>query len=263
MRQLLHYLYNCNKKKIWVLYTGFITVSLILFFYMTGSSKRTLLDKQETTLILFTLLIAITTFSLFLLTMSSFRKITVNSIIRYTAISAKRYLYANVIFFILMFSLIFVTSIIFLYFFSFYISEVQKVGLIQQLIKNLYSYGMIHHFFSMFLWLVDLVNLLVMLIFISVIIKAFRVKPGIGKILFVFAFLVSAGIYGFSLDIVEKMGNSIIFIKYAGVTNERGYFDTSFYPYDGLNVFSLCYECLLTFVLVSITSYIIDKKLEV
>ncbi|KEK23626.1 hypothetical protein [Bacillus gaemokensis] len=263
MNQLLHYLYNCNKKKVWILYLGFITVSFILFSYMVGSSKRILPVKQETTLILFTVLIVMAVFSIFLLTISSFKKMINNSMIRYTAIPAKKYLYANIVFCTLMLILLAVISLIFLELFSWYLSEFLKVEDIEKPIGNLHSYGLAHHFFSIFLWIVELTSLLTSIIFISVIIKIFNVKHGMRKILFLVFFVIFAVIYGMLMDFVAKIGSSILSIKYVGLMNKEGYFDTSFYPGDGLNIFSLCFEGLLIFLLVSMTAYIIDKKLEV
>ncbi|WP_459500971.1 ABC transporter permease [Bacillus sp. C1] len=263
MNQLLGYVYKCNKKKLCVLYVSFITVSLTLFFYMSGSAKRTFSMKQETTLILFTILIIMAIFSIFLLTISSFKKIINNSMIRYTAISAKKYLYANIIFFLLMLVVLAIMSLVFLELFSSYISEVLKAGDIEGPIKNLHSYGLAHYFFSIFLWAVDLTCLLTLVLLINVIIKWFNVKPGIGKILFFVFFVVFAMIYGELIDLVGKIGSSILSIRYVELMNSEGYFETSFYPGDGLNIFSLCFEGLLTFVLILLIAYIIDKKLEI
>ncbi len=56
MSSLLRYLYNCNKKKIWIIYFGFITISLILLFNMKGSSGIRGSNRQDITLIIFILL---------------------------------------------------------------------------------------------------------------------------------------------------------------------------------------------------------------
>ena len=74
MSQLLHYLYNCNKKKIWIIYVGFITISLILLFNFMGSAKRMTPMKQNVILVLFIILFTVTVFSIGLIAVSSFRR---------------------------------------------------------------------------------------------------------------------------------------------------------------------------------------------
>ena len=47
MSQLFLYLYNCNKRKIAIIYFGFITVSLILLFNMKGVSGVRISGRQD------------------------------------------------------------------------------------------------------------------------------------------------------------------------------------------------------------------------
>ena len=53
MSQLFHYLYNCNKRKIAIIYFGFITVSLILLFNMKGVSGVRISGRQDIIIIIF------------------------------------------------------------------------------------------------------------------------------------------------------------------------------------------------------------------
>ncbi|MDM5153985.1 ABC transporter permease [Bacillus sp. DX1.1] len=262
MSQLLRYLYNCNRKKIWVIYFGFITISLILLFNMKGSSRTMIPNRQEIILIIFIILFCITVFSIFLLALSSFRNMLKGSMIRYTAIPSEKYIYANLLFFIIMFILLSLISIAFLHFLSLNIYEKKTSGEIQQAINSLYNYGLFHHLFSIFLWLVDLINTLVSLYFLIVFIKLFNIKPSLSKVLFIFFFFIFSGIQLAVTNILEKIDRYIFSVKDAGFINKNGFFETSFYFSDTSNITYLCFSLLLTFLLVLMTSHIIDKKLE-
>ncbi|MEH7649533.1 ABC transporter permease, partial [Bacillus toyonensis] len=52
MSQLFRYLFNCNKKKIAIIYFGFITISLILFFNMKGISGVRISGRQDIIIII-------------------------------------------------------------------------------------------------------------------------------------------------------------------------------------------------------------------
>ncbi len=98
MNTLLLYLFNYNKKRIAVFYFGFITISLLLLFKMLGLSKGTNQLTKDITLSIFILITLGTAFSLILMAMPSFDKMLKNTMIRYTAISGKKYIYANLFF---------------------------------------------------------------------------------------------------------------------------------------------------------------------
>ena len=135
MSQLLHYLYNCNKKKIWIIYVGFITISLILLFNFMGSAKRMTPMKQNVILVLFIILFTVTVFSIGLIAVSSFRRMLKNSMIRYTAIPAKKYIYANLLFFTIMVILLSLIALGFVHFFSLDIYGKHTNGEIQRAIQ--------------------------------------------------------------------------------------------------------------------------------
>ncbi|EOP74678.1 hypothetical protein KOW_02733 [Bacillus cereus VDM006] len=263
MSQLLRYLYNCNKKKVWVIYFGFITTSLILLFNMKGSSGVRVSNRQDIILIIFILLFCMTAFSIFLLAISSFRKIVRGSMIRYAAIPSKKYIYTNLLFFIIMFTLLSLIGIVFLHLLSLNIYENKASGEVQQGINSLYNYGLLHHLFSIFLWLVDLISTLISVYFIIVVIKLFNVKSSLNKVLFIFFFVVFGGIQFFITNMLAKIDRYVFSVKNVGFIDKNGFFETSFYFNDGSNISYLSFSLLLIFLLVLITGRIIDKKLEV
>ncbi len=73
MSQLFLYLYNCNKRKIAIIYFGFITVSLILLFNMKGVSGVRISGRQDI-IIIFFIVLGINGFAILLTGISSFRK---------------------------------------------------------------------------------------------------------------------------------------------------------------------------------------------
>ena len=68
------YLYNCNKRKIAIIYFGFITVSLILLFNMKGVSGVRISGRQDIIIIIFFIVLGINGFAILLTGISSFRK---------------------------------------------------------------------------------------------------------------------------------------------------------------------------------------------
>ena len=74
MSQLFLYLYNCNKRKIAIIYFGFITVSLILLFNMKGVSGVRISGRQDIIIIIFFIVLGINGFAILLTGISSFRK---------------------------------------------------------------------------------------------------------------------------------------------------------------------------------------------
>ena len=89
MSQLFLYLYNCNKRKIAIIYFGFITVSLILLFNMKGVSGVRISGRQDIIIIIFFYR------TRYKWICNSFNRYIVfsenvkNSMLRYTSISAK------------------------------------------------------------------------------------------------------------------------------------------------------------------------------
>lgn len=98
--------------------------------------------------------------------------------------------------------------------------------------------------------------------FLIVFIKLFNIKPSLSKVLFIFFFFIFSGIQLAVTNILEKIDRYIFSVKDAGFINKNGFFETSFYFSDTSNITYLCFSLLLTFLLVLMTSHIIDKKLE-
>ncbi|HEK9100317.1 TPA: ABC transporter permease [Bacillus pseudomycoides] len=263
MSQTLRYLYNCNKKKIWLIYFGFITISLILLFNIKGCTGERLSIRQDIALIVFTLLFCIVTFSIFLLAISSFRRVVRGAMIRYVAIPSRKYIYAHLLLFVIMFTLLSVIGIIFLHLLSINIYENKANGELKQAINSLYNYGFLHHLFSIFLWNIDLVSTLVSLYFLIIVVKLFNLKSALNKMLFIILFIVFGGVQFVITNMLDKINGYIFSIKNVGVIDKNGFFKTSFYFSDASNISYLIFSVLSIFLLVVITSYIIDKKLEV
>ncbi|EEL51535.1 ABC transporter permease protein [Bacillus cereus Rock3-44] len=183
--------------------------------------------------------------------------------IRYAAISSRKYIYAHLLLFVIMFTLLSVIGIIFLHLLSINIYENKANGEVQQAINSLYNYGLFHHLFSIFLWNIDLVNTLVSLYFIIVVVKLFNLKSSLKKMLFIIFFVVFGGIQFVITNMLDKINGYIFSIKNVGVIDKNGFFETSFYFSDASNISYLIFSLLSIFLLVVITSHIIDKKLEV
>ncbi|MBY0596401.1 hypothetical protein [Bacillus bingmayongensis] len=264
MNPLFRYLFKCNRKKIAVFYFGFITISLLLLFNMIGLSWVTDALTKDITLGIFILIIGSTAFLLLLMALPSFNKMLKNSMIRYTAISAPKYIYANLLFFTLMFILLLVIGLIFLYYFSQSAYEGKGMGDFQQEFHKLYEYGIVHHVLAVFLWGIDFISILVSCYFIMVITKLIPIKSSMSKmIVFIIFFAIFSTIQTLVMDILSKLEKYVITIKSTGFIDRNGFIDTSLYPSEGFTILDLCFTCLFIIVLVAITGRIIDKKLEI
>ncbi|MGQ7875251.1 ABC transporter permease [Bacillus sp. 1A] len=264
MNPLFRYLFNCNRKKIAVFYFGFITISLLLLFNMMGLSKGTNQLTKDITLGIFISIIGSAAFLLLLIALPSFNKVLKNTMIRYTAISGKKYIYANLFFFTLMFILLLVIGIIFLYYFSQSTYGGKVVGGYQQEFHELYAYGFLHHILSVLLWGIDFMSILISCYFIMVITKLIPIKSSISKmILSVIFFALFLTIQMFVLDVLSRLEKYVITIKSTGFIDKNGFIDTSLYPSEGFTILDVCFTCIFIIVLTAITGRIIDKKLEI
>ncbi|ENQ3077611.1 ABC transporter permease [Bacillus cereus] len=263
MNPLLHYLYNCNKKKIWVIYVGFITISLILLFNFMGSAKRMTPTKQNVILILFILLFSITVFSISLIAALSFRRMLKNSMIRYTAIPAKKYICANLLFFTIMVVLLSLIALGFVHFFSLDIYGKNTNGEIQRAMQYFYKFGLLHHFFSIFLWIIDLTSFLASIYFIMAVIKLFNVNSLLSKVLFFFFCVILGTIQFYITNFLQHIDKRVFYEKSIRLMDQNGFFETSFYVSEGASISYVCFLLLSTVLFIFMTSYIIDKKLEV
>ncbi|HDR8065851.1 ABC transporter permease [Bacillus thuringiensis] len=264
MNPLFRYLFNCNRKKIAVLYFGFITISLLLLFNMMGLSKVTSQLTKDITLGIYVLIIGMTAFLLLLIALPSFNKMLKNTMIRYTAISGKKYIYANLFFFTLMFIFLLVIGLIFLYYFSQNTYGGKVIGGYQQEFHELFAYGLLHHILSVLLWGIDFMSILISCYFIMVITKLIPIKSSKSKIALSVGFLaVFLTIQTFVLDILSKLEKYVITIKSTGFIDKNGFIDTSLYPSEGFTILDICFTCLFIIVLTVITGRIIDKKLEI
>ncbi|MBJ8006049.1 ABC transporter permease [Bacillus cereus] len=263
MSQLFRYLFNCNKKKIAIIYFGFITISLILFFNMKGISGVRISGKQDIIIIIFLIVLSVSGFSLLLTGISSFRKMLKSSMIRYTAISSQKYICANILFFALLFIILLGIGIIFLYYFSLPIYKGKTDLGVQQAIHSLYDYGILHHILSIFLWGLDFMNMLASVYFLIVIIKLFNVKSSVSKVAFMVLFIVMSAFYGGITYVFQQIEQYVFAINNIGFVDQHGYLNTSFYSGEGITVLNLCFNILLLAVLIVVTGRIIDKKLEV
>ncbi|KWU61047.1 ABC transporter permease [Bacillus mycoides] len=259
MNPLFRYLFNCNRKKIAILYFGFMTISLLFLLNMKGLSKLTNQLTKDITLGIYVLIIGITAFLLLLIALPSFNKMLKNTMIRYTAISGKKYIYANLFFFTLMFILLLVIGLIFLYYFS-----KSTYGGYQQEFHKLYAYGILHHILSVFLWGIDFMSILISCYFIMVITKLIPIKSSMSKmILSIIFFSLFLTIQTLVLDVLSKLEKYVITIKSTGFIDTNGFIETSLYPSEGFTILDVCFTCLFIIVLIAITGRIIDKKLEI
>ncbi|MGE7936891.1 ABC transporter permease [Bacillus paramycoides] len=263
MSQLFRYLYNCNKRKIAIIYVGFITVSLILLFNMKGISGVRISERQDIIIIIFLIVLSITGFAILLTGISSFRKMLKNSMLRYTSISAQKYICANILFFVLLFMILLGIGIIFLYYFSLNIYKGKTDLGVQQEIHSLYDYGILQHTISIFLWGLDFVNMLISVYLIIVIVKMFKMKSSMSKIVCVVLFIVFAAFNLEMMSIFQQVERHVFAINNIGFIDQNGFLNTSFYSGTEITVLNLCFNCLFTIVLIVVTGRIIDKKLEV
>lgn len=264
MNPLFRYLFNCNRKKIAVFYFGFITISLLLLFNMMGLSEVTNQLTKDITLGIFISIIGSTAFLLILIALPSFNKMLKNTMIRYTAISGKKYIYANLFFFTLMFILFLVIGLIFLYYFSQSTYGGKVVGGYQQEFHELYAYGFLQHILSVLLWGIDFMSILISCYFIMVITKLIPIKSSKSKmVLSVIFFALFLTIQTVVLDLLSKLEKYVITIKSTEFIDKNGFIDTSLYPSEGFTILDVCFTCLFIIVLAAITGRIIDKKLEI
>ncbi|TFW53083.1 ABC transporter permease [Bacillus sp. 007/AIA-02/001] len=263
MSQLFRYLYNCNKRKIAIIYFGFITVSFILLFNMKGVSGVRISGRQDIIIIIFFIVLGINGFAILLTGISSFRKMLKNSMLRYTSISAKKYICANILFCVLLFMILLGIGIIFLYCFSLNIYNGKTNLGIQQAIHSLYNYGILHHILSIFLWGLDFLNMLVSIYFIIVIVKLFNVKSSMNKVACLVLFVIFTAFNGGITYIFQQIEKYVFAINNIGFIDQNGFLNTSFYSGTEVTILNLFFNCLLTIILLVVTGHIIDKKLEV
>ncbi|MEX0418447.1 ABC transporter permease, partial [Bacillus sp. C30] len=123
--------------------------------------------------------------------------------------------------------------------------------------------GILHHMLSIFLWGLDFVNMLVSIYLIIVITKLFNVKSSMSKIVCVILFVVFIAFNGGITYIFQQIEKYVFAINNIGFIDQNGFLNTSFYSGTDITVLNLCFNCLLTIIILVVTGRIIDKKLEV
>ncbi|MCU5234647.1 ABC transporter permease, partial [Bacillus cereus] len=130
-------------------------------------------------------------------------------------------------------------------------------------IHSLYDYGILHHMLSIFLWGLDFLNMLVSIYFIIVIVKLFNVKSSMNKIACLVLFVIFTAFNGGITYIFQQIEKYVFAINNIGFIDKNGFLNTSFYSGTEITILNLFFNCLLTIILLVVTGYIVDKKLEV
>ena len=189
MSQLFRYLYNCNKRKIAIIYFGFITVSFILLFNMKGVSGVRISGRQDIIIIIFFIVLGINGFAILLTGISSFRKMLKTLCYVILLFQQKVYMCKYFILCTTLYDFTRNRNHFSILFFFKYLQWKTNLG-IQQAIHSLYNYGILHHILSIFLWGLDFLNMLVSIYFIIVIVKLFNVKSSMNKVACLVLFVI-------------------------------------------------------------------------
>ncbi|MBG9540262.1 ABC transporter permease [Bacillus thuringiensis] len=264
MNPFFRYLFNCNRKKLAFFYCGFIAICSLLLFHMKSSLKIEDTLRLDMTLGIFLVLLWIASLFILFIALLYFNKSLKKSMLRYTAVSSQKIIYANLFFFTFWFLFLMIIGLIFLYYFSLSIDGGKTIGDLQQEYHMLYDYGIFYHVLSVFLWGIDFMSILVSCYFIIVITKLISIRSLMGEmILFIILISLFLKIKTSIMYVLSNLERYAVNIKNIDFIDENGFIDVSLYPSEGFTILNLCFTFLFIIVLTTITGNIMDKKLEI
>ncbi|KAA0767014.1 ABC transporter permease [Bacillus sp. AR2-1] len=264
MKASLIYMYNANKKQIFISLLSFIFIVAVAFVSMGNYIKQESGEVRQMIIIALVFLVyMIFAAVVFLQAISAFGKMTENTLFRLTPISGKKIVLAILSYAAISLMCFEVIGTIFVYSIS------------MKVIKGTELYGMlftestieldiVKQVFSSVLYVFNLSSILLVLLFIVSGVKVFSLKKKkMEYVIIFFLFLLVTKAINMIYEMLGRLAPTSTFIRKLVYIDESVDINLILYPESLMNLYSIAFSIGIFVLLVYITGRIIDKKLEV
>ncbi|HFK1456269.1 TPA: ABC transporter permease [Bacillus cereus] len=264
MKASLIYMYNANKKQIFISLLSFIFIVAVAFVSMGNYIKQESGEvRQMITIALVFLVYLIFAVLVFLQAMSAFGKMTESKLFRLTPISGKKIVLAILSYAAI--SLMCFELIGAMFFYGISMKVIKGTELHELLFtESTLTLDMVKQLFSSVLYVFNLSSILLVLLFIVAGVKIFSLKKKKMKyVIIFFLFLLVTKVINLIYEMLGRLAPIPNFIKKIVYIDETMDMNLILYPENFINLYSIAFSIGIFVLLVYITGRIIDKKLEV
>ncbi|OSX96058.1 hypothetical protein S3E15_02536 [Bacillus mycoides] len=264
MKASLIYMYNANKKQIFISLLSFIFIVAVAFVSMGNYIKQESGEVRQMIIIALVFLVyMIFAVLVFLQAISAFRKMTESTLFRLTPVSAKKIVLAILSYAVISLMCFEVIGTMFVYSIS------------MKVIKGTELYGMlftestieldiVKQLFSSVLYVFNLSSILLVLLFTVSSVKVFSLKKKkMEYVIIFFLFLLVTKVINMIYEMLGRLAPTSTFIRKLVCIDESMDINLILYPESLMNLYSIAFSIGIFVLLVYITGRIIDKKLEV
>ncbi|MBE7118715.1 ABC transporter permease [Bacillus cereus] len=264
MKASLTYMYNANKKQIFILLLSYIFIVAVAFVSMGNYLKQESGEVRQMIIIALVFLVYIIfAVLIFLQAISAFGKMTESTLFRLTPISGKKIVLAILSYAAISLIVFEVIGTIFLYSISMkVIKGTELYGML--FTESTLTLDILKTFFSSVLYVFNLSSILLFLLFIVASVKMFSLKKKKMEYTIVFfLFLLVTKVISVIYGMLGGLAPTSSFITKLVHIDESSDVNVLLYPEKLMNLYSICFFIGIFILLVYITGRIIDKKLEV
>ncbi|WP_342718667.1 ABC transporter permease [Bacillus paramycoides] len=264
MKASLIYMYNANKKQIFISLLSFIFIVAVAFVSMGNYIKQESGEvRQMITIALVFLVYLIFAVLVFLQAMSAFGKMTESKLFRLTPISGKKIVLAILSYAAISFMCFEVIGTMFVY--SISMKVIKGTELYEMLFtESTIELDIVKQLFSSVLYVFNLSSILLVLLFTVAGVKVFSLKKKkMEYVIIFFLFLLVTKVINLIYEMLGRLAPTPTFIKKSVYIDESVDINLILYPESLMNLYSIAFSISIFVLLVYITGRIIDKKLEV
>ncbi|HDR7792303.1 TPA: ABC transporter permease [Bacillus luti] len=260
MKSVLSYLWNVNKKKYIVTFLIFALIEAVLFSQMIVKKSDTAVLKQEAIFAFIMCIFLFYVLYMFLQTMKSYSRLLTNPMLRVTAIPGKHYVFSMLIFsFIAMAIWYGVCGILF------YVSYVLAFPMTSVYVeaKEVVQVGVINNFIYAISDLLELLFVVLQILLVVTLVKLLTKKKKAQNVLIVIIFLVMNIAITLVTTLLGTLAPAFQVLRKVEYRSESKTLFLDIFQENGFNIFNISFMVICSVLIIYVTAYIIDKKLEV
>ncbi|MED2040517.1 ABC transporter permease [Bacillus wiedmannii] len=264
MKASLIYMYNANKKQIFISLLSFIFIAAVAFVSMGNYIKQESGEVRQMIIVALVFLVYIIFAVLvFLQAMSAFGKMTESTLFRLTPISGKKIVLAILSYAAISLMCFEVIGTMFFYSISMkVIKGTELYGLL--FTESTLTLDIVKQLFSSVLYVFNLSSVLLVLLFTVAGVKVFSLKKKkMEYVIIFFLFLLVTKVINMIYEMLGGLAPTPAFITKLVYIDDSSEANVLLYPEKLMNLYSLSFSIGIFILLVYITGRIIDKKLEV
>ncbi|EMA6342127.1 hypothetical protein ACO11K_000390 [Bacillus cytotoxicus] len=259
MSGLLHYMWNCNRKRFIISFFIFIFVMAILCAQMNVQLSGTSDKKQMELFFIIVMLYIFGMLLSFIQTVATFSKLLKNPLIRLSGVSGGKIVWGMVLFlFAVMIAWEVVADCLL------YILEILAIpgSTLFQLLNEVKDMTRMEWFLNSFIEMLKIESIMVQILFLIVLMKWLIKKRKLQFFFIIVSFLILNAIFKGMYAGLGKVTTTYEFTKKVIYLSGEG-LEMGMYTGTTINIYNISFACMISLVCMYATVYIINNKLEV